>query len=613
MRARYERPSRAPWGAALLITPHLILGTWLLCVPDHVAFRTSQVVTLLHVALAILSVPFVAIWITRHARRMEAARDRPFGPSVALRWLLATTVSFAMATGAIVTWGGDITPAHRLHMWCSLAVGVQLAWHLWAGGRRRPALFVAGLLLFSTVGAQATRRLLPSEPLEARVPAFEWKTRPTALYESAASCAECHGEDYDEWKRSTHARTMDNPLIRDGHVRQPESVGFDLAMFGQIIRGAPLANANAAIIACEMCHAPTSFFGDDKQDPLHATGTPAEGVTCSFCHTMRAVTMGEHRGERVTDEQMDPKNRKGLLPLLPQYVSAPETVRRYLGAGSDGWLGKKVSKLLIRWRPEVHRHDYHSPVLGSSLGCMPCHGGGGLDFRAEAPLKTYRSWETSRYNTGDPATTVTCQGCHLSRIPDGPREGEPGRWVPWGPVRKDHPSHLFVGGNRTVADKLNDEEFGQLEHELNLKAATVTIVGARRAEAGIEVDVRVASRLVGHDLPSMGAQNRWLWVEVSATDAGGRPLATTKPPESGEDLASESPVMFRCVNHPSPACDTLLQPDKPRDFTVKLKLDPRATPARLSARLHLSVDREPIAEDGKPFPMPSRPPSPSVP
>ena len=78
-----------------------------------------------------------------------------------------------------------------------------------------------------------------------------------------------------------------------------------------------------------------------------------------------------------------------FLPGIPQFVSAPETVRRYIGQGSKSALGREIADLLIRWRPSVHSADYHAPVLDRSESCMPCHSMGMLDAAPEVPRKVF--------------------------------------------------------------------------------------------------------------------------------------------------------------------------------------------------------------------------------
>jgi hypothetical protein len=586
-----------------LLTPHLLLGTWLIIVPDRLAFRTSQVVTLLHVGLALASLPPLSLWIIRHVWRREAARERVRHGGRLARWSLAVATLVVSGTGLAVLRAGDIVRAHVFHAWAGIAVGGLVAWHLWAARRRGAAALIAALMIAAAAGGSLARRFLPPQAIEAAVPAFAYRTRPAALYESAAACGECHVEIYAAWRRSTHGRTMQNPLIREGFVRQRENVGFDLPDFGRIIAGAPVTHASAAFNACEMCHAPTSFYSDDRSDPLHSTGPASEGVTCSFCHTLRAVEPGEGRGRPLPAELGDPARGIEFLPLLPKYVSAPETVRRYLGQGSTNRALHWLSNALIRWRPDVHRHDYRAPVLESNLACMPCHSLGALDVIAALPQKTYRSWELSRYATNDPATNVTCQDCHMARQLTGRQLHESGPLVPWGPVRERNGSHLFLGGNRTVPELLHDQDFALLEHRLNTQMARVTLVAARLSGARLEVDLRLETRHVGHDLPSMGAQNRWLWVQVFALDAAGREVGASRPPAGSADTSGESPVVFRCIDHPTPACDTTLRAGVARAFTARLSTEPGAVPASVRAVLHYSVDRDPIAESARPLPF----------
>jgi hypothetical protein len=605
--ARISRPfvadaPRAGWGALLLLSPHLLLGTWLLLVPDHLAFLTNQLVALLHVGLALASLPLVGWWIWRHGRRMQAPRARKTGSALVSRWVLTAAVAVASLTGFFVIWAGDILAPSSLHAACGVAVAVPLAWHLWLGAHRRAASGVLLLLVLSTAGASVAKRLLPPEPVDAVIPAFAYATRPTALYEEAESCAGCHREDYDDWKRSTHARTLSNPNVRDGAVRLQKSLGFDLADFGKIVGGAKPENYDQAIFSCEACHSPTSFYGDDPTPMLEAKGVSSEGVTCTFCHTLREVKGAEGVALKTTQvREMGTADFPKMLPQLPAFVSAPETVRRYLGQGSRSPVARMIAGWLIRWRPAVHSRDYHSPVLDSSRSCMACHGMGGFDAGPEIPHKTYISWQESGFNTGDPKTTVTCQDCHMVGQMTGKPVDEPGRSVEWGPVRPKKRSHLLLGGNVSAARQLNDPGYTLLEHEMNKLAAKLTINEMATKDGTLSVAVAVHSELVGHYLPAMETHARYLWVQIRAVDAAGATIASSPPPKSPEDFDGPSPVMFRCTEQPKVECDTLLKPQSTRVFTARLELPADAKPARIEAELHVSIDDQPIATTSKPF------------
>src|SRR5262249_33942735 len=110
-------PSQAGWGAAFLIGPHLLLGTWLLVVPDHRAFTAAQVVTLAHVGLALLTFPLGGLWVVVHVRKMRAAKSEPAAASVTSR-LLAVAAAVACVTGFVVLRGGDIATTAPIHAVC---------------------------------------------------------------------------------------------------------------------------------------------------------------------------------------------------------------------------------------------------------------------------------------------------------------------------------------------------------------------------------------------------------------------------------------------------------------------------------------------------------------
>ncbi len=262
-RRRWQRsPSPAGWGAALLIGPHLLFGTWLLVVPDHLAFTAAQVVTLAHVGLAVVTFPLVAVGALLHIRKMRATR--PHGAAARVTdWLLTAAVVLACLTGLAALRGGDIIAPATLHAGCGVAVAVPLALHLWIASRRWAASIVAGALVASTVGAAAARRWLPPAPAAAVVPAFAYTTHDTSLYEPAESCGECHVQDYDDWRRSTHARTLELSNVRESLERSPALLDENLAHIGEVLanRDRPLS-AELVSGACGSCHAPTAFYGD---------------------------------------------------------------------------------------------------------------------------------------------------------------------------------------------------------------------------------------------------------------------------------------------------------------------------------------------------------------
>src|SRR6202012_5360749 len=108
---------------------HLVLGAWLLVVPDHLAFTTSQIVTLIHVGLALVTFPVAAVWTVAHVSRRRA--PRPYGAAwKPTNWILLSVLAVGCLTGFWATWAGDIVTPAKVHAWAGMAVGVPLAIHL---------------------------------------------------------------------------------------------------------------------------------------------------------------------------------------------------------------------------------------------------------------------------------------------------------------------------------------------------------------------------------------------------------------------------------------------------------------------------------------------------
>lgn len=587
-------PSRAGWGAALLVGPHLLLGTWLAVVPDHLAFTASQVITLLHVVLAVVTFPLVAVWTFVHVRKMRPAEPHRTGTKGA-SWSLAAVVALACLTGVVVIWGGRIHAAAPLHAIFGIAVGLPLAWHLWLAARRFAATATVALVGIALAGSFAARRWLPPRPLEAVVPAFAFATRDAQLYEPAENCGECHEEQYRDWKRSTHSRTLELHSVQEALERAKVLLGVRLSQIGEALSDEkrPLSPELVAG-ACAGCHAPAGFYGNDAQSLLHPAGLVAEGTGCTFCHTVREVR--ENRNSPLPHFDQRTLSRADISALVsraPFFVSAPETVRRYLFQGSQNRLARTIANYLIRWRPSIHSADYHSPVLDDSRACLPCHSLG-IDS-PDVPHMTYYGWEHSPFNTGKVATTVHCQDCHMVNRMTGLRADEAGRQVPWGPIRRGVRSHLFVGGNVQAASSFHDEDLARREHALNALAASVAVSRVERVADVLNVTVAVRSEQVGHYFPALETQLRYGWVQLTAFDAAGKVLGSTPKPRDSQDFGCASPLIMASTDDPKPDNRRLVEPRSSREFTGHLSLPAGAQVDRVLAELHQFVDPSPIA------------------
>jgi len=274
---------------------------------------------------------------------------------------------------------------------------------------------------------------------------------------------------------------------------------------------------------------------------------------------------------------------------MPQYVSAPETVRRYLGQGSESAMARRVANWLIRWRPAVHRADYHPRLLDSSRACGACHSLGGDD--PSSPLG-YISWQKSGYDTGDPSTTVTCQDCHMMRHMTGKPVRDPGRAVAWGPVRPSSRSHLFLGGNVVAANAFGDPEMAAMDHAYNEQALRVGFARVDATPRAVAVTIAVRSELIGHNFPGLESQLRYGWVQIKAFDGADNLVAETAPPKGAADFDGPSPLIMAPTMDPGRG---ILRPHATLELEARLGVPDGRRVARLVAEVHQGMDPEPIA------------------
>jgi hypothetical protein len=169
---------------------------------------------------------------------------------------------------------------------------------------------------------------------------------------SAEICGDCHRAIYTGWRESAHSRAMESRLFQDALKLADSELG-------------PQARK-----VCLSCHSPIAL---STGDTALVKKVSWEGVTCDYCHSLRAVTMGEG----------NPKARV-----------------EYTGAKSG------PSKDMVS-----PAHDtVYSEVHTTSSACAVCHEyKNGLGFPV---LTTYTEWQASPYGKKGQA----CQSCHMSLV-----------------------------------------------------------------------------------------------------------------------------------------------------------------------------------------------------
>ena len=251
----------------------------------------------------------------------------------------------------------------------------------------------------------------------------------------AQACAACHSPAFDGWQNSGHARSATSPLYRARVKVVAQNTQAEITPF------------------CAGCHTPIgllsgqvrtrwSWFGQESY-PLDAAAQ--SGVQCSVCHAIAAVTGGAD-GAYV----MDPA-RLGFTDVTTATAN-------------------------------THATALGNPLYAQPEFCAACH-------EATSPVNglpvmtTFSEWRASPFNSGDPATTVTCQGCHFA-----------------------------------------DGRHGELRPDDLLAAATVALSLTADSDDAITATVTVTNSGAGHDLPTGATELQQLWLEVTATDGSGRQI-----------------------------------------------------------------------------------------
>jgi hypothetical protein len=586
------------------------LGGYLWLVPDDVFFLGTQLIVLAHVLTSLIWLPLFCWWLGKHVLRpaprvLRRLLDRG-GMRGLLNGALLLAVVLALATGVHVIARGQGMPAATAHTATGAAVVALLLIHYASEARRHLNRTVSAVLGIAAVAA-LLRFVVPLASTEPDH-ADEAAVAPESAYDEAAWCGSCHTDIYTEWQTSAHGRAMIDRNILDElqeeqHER-PINLEADLGFLHALAAGDELAKARVGgtrLDPCVHCHAPTSFYGDSQQPILTATDSAGDGITCSFCHTLQGVDasgVADMSSTKLLElaasgALSDPERLNALLAQrMPVYSSKPQRVRRYLFQNADNPLARTLGDYLIRWRPEVHRRDYHPEFLGSSEACQACHGSGGQ--AEQLSHQTYPDWADSRYAGRDGYERVDCQDCHMVRDFTGAAVREPGVLVPWGPMRASRRSHFLLGGNVSHVQPEQLPEYVEAQRELRRRAVELSIQAIEPvADQRLRVTINLRNRGVGHDFPGRETPVRFAWVRVEARDAAGNVLAST-PELAGspdtDDIPAQVIVYYRRVDGLEIKWDTAVPPDATRSDVVELALPPASKVAEVVAYLHANTD-----------------------
>ena len=271
-----------------------------------------------------------------------------------------------------------------------------------------------------------------------------------------ATCQECHPTQYDQWSGSMHAYAAEDPVFRAMNARGQEATDGELGDF------------------CVSCHAPMAVRTGATTDGLNLDEVPdhLQGVTCYFCHSVDAVEGTHNNPLRLAEDLVirgpldDPTPNEGHASMYSAF------------------------------------HDRNR--LESSDLCGSCH-----DIVIPAGVlieRTYQEWQDTLYASGEPGS-LSCGSCHM-RGSNGVAADYPGL-----PLRRIH-DHSMPGVDVALTPFPNREE--QLELVQSFLDTSLFAELCVETLGGPVVTVSLENIAAGHSFPSGAAQDRRVWVELTA-------------------------------------------------------------------------------------------------
>jgi len=307
--------------------------------------------------------------------------------------------------------------------------------------------------------------------------------------ENTGICGGCHNAILEQWKGSMHANALIDPVFQ--------------AATELFLSEATAEGDREEALACVRCHTPFGHLSKTAETTAadYAAATESlgtrSGIFCDFCHSVQSSA------------------GVGNAPFLV-----------------DGGQGDAQK---VKQGP---RSDAVSPYHGTAFSelhtrsemCGMCHDVSHT-FNGMPIERTYTEWRESPYNTGDPATTVYCQDCHMRQRPGVPATGStgqpdnPGKSAAGGKERDHVYTHYFVGSNAVVPAQLGaGEELIGIAYDNLQNCATIEITAPPLPLVWRTADIQVKVNNVGagHYLPTGLSEVREMWLEITVKDALGR-------------------------------------------------------------------------------------------
>ena len=241
-------------------------------------------------------------------------------------------------------------------------------------------------------------------------------------YPSAAQCAQCHQQIYDEWAGSSHAYAAVSPMFQRFEDTINKLTQGTIGYF------------------CMRCHAPVATTMGLRRDQSIFDGPPVfrEGVTCVACHRVKENYTKTNGERRIEPGDIHEPVYSGTGQLGSEIVAKYKDYFKVKTSPDDQGPGQPM-----------HRRAIQFEQLSQSDFCMSCH-----QVAVQPGIKLEVVWDQYRSSPAHRDGT-TCQDCHMGIVPGkaegysiGPAAIVDGKAVT--PERK-HSNHTFYGPGYSIA------------------------------------------------------------------------------------------------------------------------------------------------------------------
>jgi tetratricopeptide (TPR) repeat protein len=539
------------------------------------AFATPSIFyvanVLLHLALGVVATIFFIQWIRPRLRKTGVAAG-----------LLFASAAF----GLYLAWFGAVrsnTWAVQLHiLLAALGIGTLVPYLLRATPLvfRRAFIVTLGVAILLPLAMAWSRRIWPDpsariiNPLYVPASMAEegagpkspfWPssantdvnhTIPSNFFMDSKLCGECHKDIYDEWQSSMHHfASFNNQFYRKAIENMQDVIGTKPSKW------------------CAGCHDHAVFFNGRFDRPIKEqidTPEAQNGLGCLSCHSIVHVDGSMGNGGFIIE-----------YPPLHELASS-----------HNPWI-RRIDRYITYLNPEPHRRTFLKPFMRQETSeyCSACH-----KVHLDVPVNGYRwlrgfndydNWQASGVSGQGarsfyyPPKSSTCADCHMPMV----NSQDPGN------IKGKIHSHRFAAANTAVAYANQDDK--QLsETEKFLKSGFITVdifavtpvdqakgqtemrrratdntpqamstfaVGEEAEQQGavvlrevgklaapidtaqahvepgqtVRVDTVVRTRKIGHFFPGGTVDAFDVWLELTATDAGGRLMFWSGKVEDG--------------------------------------------------------------------------------